>query len=142
MPSFGLSDWIASAVRSCGVSTVATGFISALPFLPGSSALAISASPRRVCAGGVGILGLKGPWLAMISGSFSEATAAARSAPVSTLSNFSGFFAPWLMGLPMVRTPDYRTAVVTRDINARLGAILVLGWGQTDRRRVGGRASA
>ena len=177
VPSYGLSYWIPQVVRSFGVSTIATGFISALPFLAGSIALVIwgGYSDRRqerawntaipafiaflglvaaayvtspiasllcVCVAGVGIFGLKGPWLAMISESFSEATAAAGIALVSTLGNLSGFFAPWLVGLLMARTHNFRTAVVALGINALLGAILVLVWGWTGGKATAGRAAS
>lgn len=172
VPSYGLSYWIPQVVKSFGVSTLATGFISALPFLTGAIALVLwgAYSDRRlervwntaiptfiaflglvaaafvtspvvallcICVAGVGIFGLKGPWLAMISEAFSESTAAAGIAWVSTLGNLSGFFAPWVVGLLIARTHDFRTAVVALGISALLGSILVVVWGRTGRARVG-----
>lgn len=171
VPSYGLGYWIPQVVKSFGVTTIATGFITALPFLAGSVALILWGvySDRRrerawntaiptfvafiglaaaawvnapvvallfVCLAAVGIFGLKGPWLAMISESFSESTAAAGIALVSTLGNLSGFFAPWMIGLIMARTHNFRIALVALGINALLGAALVLVWGST-----GGRAT-
>jgi MFS transporter, ACS family, tartrate transporter len=165
MPSYGLGYWIPQVVKSFGVSIVATGFISALPFLAGAIALVIwgALSDRRgerawntaipafiaflglaaaayvrspivslmfICVAGVGIFGLKGPWLAMISETFSESTAAAGIALVSTLGNLSGFFAPWMIGVIMGRTHDFRIALVALGINALLGSVLVLAWGR------------
>ncbi len=163
VPSYGLGYWTPQVVRSFGVGKVATGFISAIPFLAGSIALVLwgSYSDRTrergwntaipafiaflglaaaawvsapvlallfVCLAAVGIFGLKGPWLAMISESFPAATAAAGIALVSTLGNLGGFFAPWMIGEVMARTHNFRVALVALGINALLGAVLVLAW--------------
>ncbi len=176
IPSYGLSYWIPQVVKSFGVSTIATGFISALPFLTGAIALVLwgAYSDRRrervwttaiptfvaflglvaaafvtspvvallcICVAGVGIFGLKGPWLAMISEAFSESTAAAGIAWVSTLGNLSGFFAPWGVGLLIARTHDFHTAVVALGISALLGAILVVVWGRGAARRAAAGAA-
>ncbi len=166
VPSYGLSYWIPQVVKSFGVTTIATGFISALPFVAGSIALigwgaysdrrrervwntaipaflaflglAAAAYARSpvvsllfICVASAGIFGLKAPWLAMVSESFSESTAAAGIALVSTLGSLSGFFAPWLVGVIMVRTNhDFRIALIALGANALLGALLVLVWGR------------
>jgi MFS family permease len=171
VPSYGLSYWIPQVVKSFGVTTIATGFISALPFVAGSVALIVwgAYSDRRrervwntaipaflaflglaaaayvsspvvsllfICVASAGIFGLKAPWLAMVSESFSESTAAAGIALVSTLGSLSGFFAPWLVGEIMARMDhNFRIALVALGVNALLGAVLVVVWGATGGRR-------
>jgi len=87
-----------------------------------------------ICLSAVGIFGLKGPWLAMISESFSDSTAAAGIALVSTLGSLSGFFAPWMVGVLIHRTHDFRVALIALGVNALLGAILVLVWARIEGR--------
>ncbi len=93
-----------------------------------------------ICLSAVGIFGLKGPWLAMVTEAFAERSAAAGIAWVSTLGSLSGFFAPWMVGVIIQDTHNYRLALVALGINALLGAVLVLIWAWTGGRRYHGRA--
>jgi MFS family permease len=82
-----------------------------------------------VCISAAGIFGIKGPWLAMISEAFSDRTAAAGIAWVSTLGSLSGFAAPAMMGAIIQGTGSYRLGLLALGVNSLLGGMLVLWWG-------------
>jgi MFS transporter, ACS family, tartrate transporter len=114
----------------------------AIPAFVGFAGLAVgayAASPLvqlvAICVAGVGIYGLKGPWLAMISETFSDSTAAAGIAWVSTLGSLSGFAAPYMVGVIMDQTHNFRIALLALGVSSLLGAAAVLIWAATGGRR-------
>ena len=88
-----------------------------------------------VCVAGIGIYGLKGPWLAMISEAFSESNAASGIAWVSTLGSLSGFAAPAMVGVIVDRTHSFQVALGALGVSSLLGAAAVLIWASTGGRR-------
>jgi MFS family permease len=83
----------------------------------------------------LGIFGMKGPWLAMISESFSTRTAAAGIALVSTLGSLSGFAAPYMVGVIIDRTGSYRLGLLALGLQSLLGGIVLLAWAKGSGRR-------
>src|SRR6201999_3853230 len=65
-----------------------------------------------VCLAAAGFFAAKGPFLALISESFSDTTAAAGIALVSTLGSLSGFFAPYMIGWIIDHFHTYRWGFV------------------------------
>jgi MFS family permease len=106
---------------------------------------AYAASPlvqlAAICVAGAGIYGLKGPWLAMVSEAFSDNNAAAGIAWVSTLGSLSGFAAPYMVGVIMDHTHNFRIALTALGLNALLGAVAVLIWASTGGRRQHARSA-
>lgn len=115
--------------------TAAAAFIGFLGLAVGAYAGGPVLQMACLCVSAAGIYGLKGPWLAMISEAFSETTAAAGIAWVSTLGSLSGFAAPYMVGVILDNTHSFKLALVALGVNSLLGAILVLVWSWT-----GGRA--
>ena len=114
----------------------------AIPAFVGFAGLAAGAYVEQplvqlaaICVAGAGIYGLKGPWLAMISETFSDGNAAAGIAWVSTLGSLSGFAAPYMVGIIIDRTHSFRFALEALGVSSLLGAVLVLIWASTGGRR-------
>jgi MFS transporter, ACS family, tartrate transporter len=80
-----------------------------------------------VCVAGAGIYALKGPFLTIVSETFSERRAAAGIALVTTLGNLSGFVAPYMVGLIIDSTGSHRIALAALGVQSVLGAA-VLRW--------------
>jgi ACS family tartrate transporter-like MFS transporter len=78
-----------------------------------------------VCIAGAGIYALKGPFLTIVSSAFSEKTAAAGIALVTTLGNLSGFVAPIMVGLILQHTGSYRLGLGALGIQSVLGALIL-----------------
>jgi nitrate/nitrite transporter NarK len=85
-----------------------------------------------VCVAGAGIYALKGPFLSIVSGAFSDKSAAAGIALVTTLGNLSGFVAPYMVGVIIESTGSYRPGLAALGVQSVLGALLLLRW-QPDR---------
>ncbi len=81
-----------------------------------------------VCVAGAGIYALKGPFLTIVSTSFSDRRAAAGIAVVTTLGNLSGFVAPYMVGLIIEGSGSYRIALAALGIQSVLGAVIIAGW--------------
>jgi ACS family tartrate transporter-like MFS transporter len=163
VPSYGLSLWLPQIVKSFGVSHIATGFLSAVPFIFGCIAMVywgrrsdarrervwhtavpaavagaalmggalLTSGPLQllaVCLASAGIYALKGPFLTIVSGSFSDRRAAAGIALVTTLGNLSGFAAPYMVGLIIETTGGYRPALAALGVQSVLGAVILFGW--------------
>ena len=95
-----------------------------------SGALLSSPVPQllTVCIAALGIWGLKGPWLALISESFGSSTAAAGIALVSTLGQLGGFAAPYMVGVIMEATGSYLIALLALAVQSLAGGIILLLW--------------
>src|SRR6516225_1242443 len=95
-----------------------------------SGALLSSPVPQllAVCIAALGIWGLKGPWLALISESFGSSTAAAGIALVSTLGQLGGFAAPYMVGVIMEATGSYLIALLALAVQSLAGGIILLLW--------------
>jgi MFS transporter, ACS family, tartrate transporter len=116
----------------------------AIPAFVGFAGLAVGAYAEQplvqlaaICVAGVGIFGLKGPWLAMVSEAFSDNNAAAGIAWVSTLGSLSGFAAPYMVGVIIDLTHNFRIALVALGASSLLGAVAVLIWASTGGRHTG-----
>jgi MFS transporter, ACS family, tartrate transporter len=83
----------------------------------------------------LGIFGLKGPWLALISETFATPTAAAGIALVSTLGSLSGFAAPYMVGVIIDQTGSYRLGLLALGLQSLLGGIVLLAWTKGSGRR-------
>jgi len=81
-----------------------------------------------VCVSAAGIYALKGPFLTIVSSTFSDKSAAAGIALVTTLGNLSGFAAPYMVGLIIEATGSYRPALAALGIQSVIGALVLLGW--------------
>jgi len=81
-----------------------------------------------ICLAATGIYALKGPFLTMVSESFSDRRAAVGIALVTTLGNLSGFAAPYMVGLIIEGTDSYRIALAVLGIQSALGALLLFAW--------------
>jgi MFS transporter, ACS family, tartrate transporter len=81
-----------------------------------------------VCVAAAGIYALKGPFLTIVSGSFSDSRAAAGIALVTTLGNLSGFAAPYMVGLIIETTGGYRPALAALGVQSVIGALVLFGW--------------
>jgi nitrate/nitrite transporter NarK len=88
-----------------------------------------------LCVSALGIFGLKGPWLAMISESFASSTAAAGIALVSTLGSLSGFAAPYMIGVIIDATGNYRLGLMALGVQSLVGGIILLIWAKGSGRR-------
>ena len=161
--SYALSLWLPQIIKGLGFSNIATGFLSATPFLFGCIAMLLAGawsdrSRERiwstihpnlltflglmigglaptpalqffgVCLAAAGFFAAKGPFLALISESFSDSTAAAGIALVSTLGSLSGFFAPSMVGWMKDHFHNYSLAFVGLAIQPLIGAALLLAF--------------
>ena len=81
-----------------------------------------------ICVAGAGIYALKGPFLTIVSTTFSDQRAAAGIAVVTTLGNLSGFVAPYMVGLIIEGSGTYRWALAALGIQSFVGAIIIAGW--------------
>ena len=81
-----------------------------------------------ICVAGAGIYALKGPFLTIVSTTFSDQRAAAGIAVVTTLGNLSGFVAPYMVGLILEGSGSYRWALAALGIQSVFGAIIIAGW--------------
>lgn len=81
-----------------------------------------------VCVAGAGIYALKGPFLTIVSTSFSDRRAAAGIAVVTTLGNLSGFVAPYMVGVIIEGSGSYRIALAALGIQSVFGAVIIAGW--------------
>jgi ACS family tartrate transporter-like MFS transporter len=75
---------------------------------------------------GVGIFGMKGPFLSGISETFGQKTAAVGIAMVVSIGNLSGLAAPWLIGKIKDMTGVYQPALLAVGFCSLIGAILVV----------------
>jgi ACS family tartrate transporter-like MFS transporter len=87
-----------------------------------------------VCVAAAGIYALKGPFLTIVSASFSDSRAAAGIALVTTLGNLSGFAAPYMVGVIIETTGGYRPALAALGVQSAIGALILFTW------RAGGKA--
>jgi nitrate/nitrite transporter NarK len=81
-----------------------------------------------VCVAGAAIYALKGPFLSIVSGAFSDRRAAAGIALVTTLGNLSGFVAPYMVGVIIQSTGSYRPGLAALGVQSVLGALILLKW--------------
>jgi MFS family permease len=81
-----------------------------------------------ICVAAAGIYGLKGPFLTIVSGSFSDSRAAAGIALVTTLGNLSGFAAPYMVGVIIEATGSYRLGLAALGVQSAIGALILFGW--------------
>ncbi len=81
-----------------------------------------------ICLATMGVYGIKGPFLALVSHSFPERTAAAGIAAVTMLGNLSGFVAPYMVGILIDQFGSYRYGLVGLAAQALLGAVLLVIW--------------
>jgi len=81
-----------------------------------------------ICVAGAGIYALKGPFLTIVSTTFSDQRAAAGIAVVTTLGNLSGFVAPYMVGLILEGSGSYRWALAALGIQSVAGAIIIASW--------------
>jgi ACS family tartrate transporter-like MFS transporter len=88
-----------------------------------------------VCASALGIWGIKGPWLAMISETFASTQAAAGIALVSTLGQLGGFAAPYMVGVIIDSTGNYRVGLMALAVQSLAGGIILLVWAKGAGRR-------
>ena len=80
-----------------------------------------------VCVAAAGIYALKGPFLTIVSESFSDGRAAAGIAIVTTLGNLSGFVAPYMVGIIMETTGGHRPALAALGVQSVMGALVLFG---------------
>jgi len=78
-----------------------------------------------VCVAGAGIYALKGPFLTLVSSAFSDKSAAAGIALVTTLGNLSGFVAPYMVGVIIESTGSYQLGLAALGIQSILGALIL-----------------
>jgi len=81
-----------------------------------------------ICLAAMGVYGIKGPFLALVSHSFPARTAAAGIAAVTMLGNLSGFAAPYMVGILIDQFGSYRYGLVGLAAQALLGAGLLAFW--------------
>jgi ACS family tartrate transporter-like MFS transporter len=100
---------------------------------------ALASSPMlqfiAICCAAMGIYGIKGPFLALVSQAFSVRTAAAGIAAVSMIGNLSGFAAPYMVGLMIDKFGSYRYGLLGLALQALLGAVLLLVFAGSLRKR-------
>jgi ACS family tartrate transporter-like MFS transporter len=84
-----------------------------------------------------GIYGLKGPWLSMVSESFSGAEAAGAIAMVSALGNLSGFLPPYAVGWIKDVTGSYGLGLLFLAVLSLLGGVQLLTRDWFERRMAG-----
>jgi MFS family permease len=80
-----------------------------------------------VCVAAVGIYALKGPFLTIVSESFSDRRAAAGIAIITTLGNLSGFVAPYIVGMIIEMTGGHRLGLAALGAQSVLGALILFG---------------
>ena len=95
-----------------------------------------------ICVAGVGLFGIKGPWLSMVSEAFSAAEAAGGIAMVSALGNLSGFLPPYAVGLIKDATGSYGLGLLFLAVLSALGGLQVLTSDRFERRMAARRAQA
>ena len=107
--------------------TAACGLVCAA----GLGACVLTASPwlqmAAICFASLGIFGVKGPFLALISEAFSGAGAAGGIAMVTALGNLSGFLPPYLVGWIRDYTGSFPLGLLFLAALAALGGLHVLG---------------
>lgn len=106
--------------------TVIPTVIAFLGLMVGALADNIALQFVGVCVAAMGVYGIKGPFLALVSQSFSVKTAASGIAAVTMLGNLSGFAAPYMVGIMIDRFGSYRYGLVGLALQALLGAVLLL----------------
>lgn len=106
--------------------TVVPTMLACAGLLIGALATAPALQLPAICVAAAGIYGIKGPFLALISHSFTSSTAAAGIAAVSMIGNLSGFVAPYMMGVVIDLSGSYRYGLVGLAAQALLGAIILL----------------
>jgi len=96
----------------------------------GLATCAALASPSlqmvAICIGTLGIYAIKGPWLALVSESFSGPAAAGSIAMVSALGNLSGFVPPYAVGWIREMTGNFSYGLLFLAILSLLGALQLL----------------
>jgi MFS transporter, ACS family, tartrate transporter len=96
----------------------------------GLGACYLTASPWlqmiAICVATVGIYGIKGPWLSMMSEAFSSREAAGAIAMVSALGNLSGFLPPYIVGWIKDVTGDYGLGLLFLAVLSFLGGAQLL----------------
>jgi ACS family tartrate transporter-like MFS transporter len=80
-----------------------------------------------VCVAAAGIYAIKGPFLTIVSESFSDERAAAGIAMVTTLGNLSGFVAPYMVGMIIEATGGHRAGLAALGAQSVLGALVLFG---------------
>jgi MFS transporter, ACS family, tartrate transporter len=108
--------------------SAATAFVAFVGLAGGSMTSSPVLQLIAVCVSALGIYGQKGPWLAMISESFSSSTAAAGIALVSTLGSLSGFAAPYMIGVIIDSTGSYRIGLMALGVQSLAGAVILVIW--------------
>lgn len=171
-PSYGLSLWLPQIVQGFGLSNVATGFITAIPFAFGTAAMALWArhSDRDgervwhtaacafcmalglgaciltdvlwlqmvgICVAALGIFGIKGPWIALVTELLAGASAAGSIAMVSAIGNLSGFLPPYIVGWIRAETGSFSLGLLFLAVLAASGGMHVLLFARAERTRVG-----
>lgn len=81
-----------------------------------------------LCVAAIGIYGLKGPFLTLVSEAFGSANAAAGIALVSTFGNLSGFVAPYMVGVIIDKFGGYRFGLLFLAIMPFIGALVLFNW--------------
>jgi len=107
---------------------VGAAMLSGMSLLAGAVVTPAPLQLGAVCLAAAGIYGMKGPFLSIVSEAFTESTAAAGIALVSTLGNLSGFVAPAMVGVIIGATDSYRLALVALGLQAALGGLLLCAW--------------
>jgi ACS family tartrate transporter-like MFS transporter len=79
-----------------------------------------------ICIAAVGIYGIKGPFLTLISEVFESSNAASGIALVSMLGSLSGFVAPYMVGFILDRTGSYQMGLTALGLQSLIGGLVLL----------------
>jgi MFS transporter, ACS family, tartrate transporter len=166
--SSALSLWLPQIVKGFGLSNLATGFVSATPFVAGAIAMVTwgwvsdrlrerrwcSAIPSFLAAlslgacvftdnsvtqmifiiiAGIGIFGVKGPSLALMTEGLTGAVGAGGLALVSSIGNLSGFVAPYVIGWIKTETGNFSYGLLFLAFVAAIAGVLPLFHGRQEK---------
>ncbi|MGI4944896.1 MAG: MFS transporter [Janthinobacterium lividum] len=117
--------------------TSVCGFVAAA----GLAACVLTTSPVlqmvAIAAASIGIFGIKGPFLAMMSEAFSGPGAAGGIAMATALGNLSGFLPPYIVGWIRAETGSFPLGLLFLATLSAVGAVHVLGSSRFERWQVG-----
>jgi ACS family tartrate transporter-like MFS transporter len=119
-----VSDWMGERVWNA----IAASLVAALGLALCVATTSLAWRMAAVSFAALGIWGLKSPFLAMLSEAFSETTAAAGIAMVSSLGNLSGWAAPYMVGLIKSDTGSYSLGLLALGAFIALGAVIMMIW--------------
>ena len=107
----------------------------------GLAACVLTSSPvlqmTAIAVASIGIFGVKGPFLAMMSEAFSGPGAAGGIAMATALGNLSGFLPPYIVGWIRTETGSFPLGLLFLAALSALGAVHVLGSARFERLREG-----